>query len=331
MKIIVPFFTVLALILIAYLGAGSGNLQTLFGVIIPYVALIVFIFGFINKIFYWARSPVPFRIPTTCGQQKSLPWIKQDKLDNPSSLAGVLGRMALEVLLFRSLFRNTKAELGAGGSIAYGSAKWLWLGGIVFHYSFLVVILRHYRFFIDPVPSFVVLLENFDGFFQIMLPTFYLTSIGLLAGASYLLLRRFTAQMKYISQPADYFPLFLIISIATTGIWMRYIDRQDIVSVKAVIQGLVSFSPNYEAMLAVGATFYIHIFLVCVLAMYFPFSKLMHFGGVFLSPTRNLASNNREIRHINPWNPDIKIRTYEEYEEDFRDKMKKASLPLEKE
>ena len=112
---------------------------------------------------------------------------------------------------------------------------------------------------------------------------------------------------------------------------MRYIDRQDIVSIKAVIQGLVSFSPNHEAMLAVGATFYIHIFLVCILAMYFPFSKLMHFGGIFLSPTRNLASNNREIRHINPWNPDIKIRTYEEYEEEFRDKMKQASLPLEKE
>lgn len=328
MKIIVPFFTVLALILIAYLGSGS---TTLFGVIIPYIALVVFVVGFCLKIIDWARSPVPFRIPTTAGQGKSMPWIKQNKLDCPSSTLGVLGRMALEILTFRSLFRNTKAELGSEGSIAYGSNKWLWLGGIVFHYSFLIVILRHYRFFLEPVPFFVVLLENFDGFFQVLIPTFYLTSLGLVAGATYLLLRRFTAQMKYISQPADYFPLFLILSIATTGILMRYIDRQDIVSIKAVIQGLVTFSPNYEAMSAAGVTFYIHIFLVCVLAMYFPFSKLMHFGGVFLSPTRNLACNSREVRHINPWNPDVKIRTYEEYEEEFRDKMKKAGLPLEKE
>jgi len=67
-----------------------------------------------------------------------------------------------------------------------------------------------------------------------------------------------------------------------------------------------------------------------VLAMYFPSSKLMHMGGVFLSPTRNLANNSREKRHINPWNPDVKIRTYAEYEDEFREKMIKADLPVEK-
>ena len=36
------------------------------------------------------------------------------------------------------------------------------------------------------------------------------------------------------------------------------------------------------------------------LAAYFPFSKLMHMAGVFLSPTRNLANNNRMVRHVNP-------------------------------
>ena len=77
--------------------------------------------------------------------------------------------------------------------------------------------------------------------------------------------------------------------------------------------------------------FYIHLFLVSVLAIYFPFSKLMHLGGVFLSPTRNLANNSRAQRHINPWNPDIKIRTYEEYEDEFREKMKSVGLPVEKE
>ena len=60
----------------------------------------------------------------------------------------------------------------------------------------------------------------------------------------------------------------------------------------------------------------VHLLLVSVLAAYFPFSKLMHIGGVFLSPTRNLANNNRSQRHINPWNYPVKTHSYAEWEED---------------
>jgi hypothetical protein len=70
---------------------------------------------------------------------------------------------------------------------------------------------------------------------------------------------------------------------------------------------------------------------VSSLLAYFPFSKLMHMGGVFMSPTRNLSNNSRQKRHINPWNPDIKFHTYEEYEEDFWKVMQTVDLPLDKE
>ena len=53
--------------------------------------------------------------------------------------------------------------------------------------------------------------------------------------------------------------------------------------------------------------------------------------GIFLSPTRNLANNSRMKRHINPWDHPVRVHTYEEYEEEFRDKMKAAELPLDKE
>ena len=56
----------------------------------------------------------------------------------------------------------------------------------------------------------------------------------------------------------------------------------------------------------------------------------MHMGGVFLSPTRNLANNNRMKRHVNPWNYPVKTHTYAEWEEEFRDKMKAAGIPLER-
>ena len=110
---------------------------------------------------------------------------------------------------------------------------------------------------------------------------------------------------------------------------MRYFTKVHIVGVKELAMGLVSFSPTIPE--GVGSIFYIHLFLICVLFAYFPFSKLMHMGGVFLSPTRNLANNSRAVRHINPWNYPVHVHTYEEYENDFREKMKKAGLPVEKE
>jgi nitrate reductase gamma subunit len=80
----------------------------------------------------------------------------------------------------------------------------------------------------------------------------------------------------------------------------------------------------------VGPLFFGHLFLVCVLLAYIPFSKVMHLAGALLSPTRNLANTNRMIRHINPWDYPVKVHTYEEYEDELREKMKGAGLPVEK-
>ena len=275
-------------------------------------------------------SPVPFRIPTTCGQSASLPWIKADNLESPYNTWGLIGRMALEVLLFRSLFRNTKSELRDGPRITYASAKWLWLAGIIFHYSFLTIIVRHLRFFIEPVPSLVEALASVDGFFQILVPTFFLTDIAFLAAVTYLFLRRVALpQVRYISLPADYFPLFLILAIGITGVLMRNVWKVDLLSVKQLAMGLFTLNPIVPQ--GIGAIFYTHLFLVSVLLAYFPFSKLMHAGGVFFSPTRNMRNVNRMERYVNPWNYPVKVHTYEEYEDDFRAKMIEAGIPVDKE
>jgi len=318
-----------ALLLGVFLGVEVIGLNYLFGVIIPYLAFAVFFLGFIYRVFKWGRSPVPFRIPTTCGQQKSLSWIKQNKIENPSSTAGVVARMALEVLFFRSLFKNTKAQLVDNERLTFHWEKWLWLAGLVFHWSFFIVVVRHLRFFLEPVPAFVRLLEKVDGFFLIDLQGVYITGILLLVAVTYLFIRRVVIpQVRYVPLPADYFPLFIIMGIALTGILMRYFTRVDVVAVKELAVGLVTFNPIIPA--NINVFFYMHIFLVSTLLVYFPFSKLMHMGGVFLSPTRNMVNNSREVRHINPWNPQVKVHSYEEYENDFRDKMKAVGLPLEK-
>ncbi len=336
MKILFSFFTVVFLVLLVFAGATTGNKYVLFlfGVIIPYAAFATFLLGFIYRVVQWGRSPVPFRIPTTCGQQQSFPWIKQNKIENPSTTMGVIVRMALEVFLFRSLFRNLKTELRDGPKLSYGSDKWLWLAGLAFHWSFLIILIRHYRFFIGEVPSVIHLIESLDSFLQVGVPLVYITDAVILAAVTFLFLRRvYIPQVNYISLAADYFPLFLILGIAISGVLMRYFIKVHIVGVKELAMGLISlnFMAPAKNLQEIGVIFYIHLFLISVLFAYFPFSKLMHMGGVFLSPTRNLSNNSRMVRHINPWNYPVHVHTYEEYEEDFRDKMKAAGLPVEKE
>jgi nitrate reductase gamma subunit len=330
MNLIFSLIALAVLILIAVIGIETAKLNFLFGVVIPYAAISAFLLGVIYKVIYWARSPVPFRITTVAGQQKSLKWIKNSKLESPHTIIGVIGRMLLEVLLFRSLFRNTKAEIKKGPKLVYGSSRYLWLAALAFHWAFLIIILRHFRYFSEPIPAFVPFLQNLDGFLQIGVPILYITNVVIVVALTFLFFRRILdPKLKYFSLASDYFPLLLIVSIAVTGILMRYFTKVDIVGVKELAVGLFSFQPVVPD--GIGVMFYIHLFLVAVLIAYFPFSKLMHMAGVFLSPTRNLANNNRMKRHVNPWNAPVRIHTYEEYEDEFREVMKSAELPLEKE
>jgi nitrate reductase gamma subunit len=327
---VVSLIAVMVLSLLAYVGAGLLGLEGLFGIIIPYLVVVLFIYGVIARLVGWARSPVPFRITTTAGQQETLPWIKQEKIDNPSTAGGVIVRMLLEVFLFRSLFRNTSASLNGNGKLAFRLEKWLWLFAMAFHYAFLAVILRHLRFFLEPVPACIQFLETLDGFLQVGLPVMMLSGVVLLGAVTFLFLRRlFIGRIRYISLASDYFPLFLIFGIAFTGLLMRYFTKASIVKIKELAMGLVTFQPVVPD--GIDVIFYIHLFLVCVLLAYFPFSKLMHMGGIFLSPTRNMTGNTRAVRHINPWNHPVEVHTYQEYEDEFREKMIEAGLPVEKE
>ena len=339
-KYIVSFLAVLVLFLLAFvLTEVSAGFQVLFGIVIPYLAVAAFVVGFSYRILGWARVPVPFRIPTTCGQQKTLPWIQSSPIDCPTTTGGVILRMALEILCFRSLFRNTRMKREEGDKITYKLEIFLWLGAIAFHYAFLVVLIRHFRFFTEPVPVLIQFLEKLDSFFrmellfdviQVGVPGVFLSGLVLLAAVTFLLARRMVmAPMKYVSLAADYFPLILIFGIAFTGILMRYFTKVDVTAAKELAMGLVTFHPHIPE--GLGGLFYVHLFFVSVLLAYFPFSKLMHLGGVFLSPTRNLPTDTRARRHVNPWNYPVPVHTYDEYEDDFREKMIEAGLPVEKE
>ena len=334
MKAILPLLAVLVLALAGWFGAGLSGAGLLFSVVLPYGAAIVFLVGLTWRVLSWARSPVPFNITTTCGQQHSFPWIRSSRLGNPHTQWGVLGRLTLEVLSFRSLMRNVTHKWvdGADGEaprLVYRASLGLWIGALVFHYSLLVVLLRHARLFLDPVPGWLDAVEWLDSFLRIGTVPFFLSGLALVLGALFLLLRRvWTPWLRYLSLPADFFPLYLFLGIALTGGLMRYSSRVDIQTVKHFCMGLARLHPN--APTGIGSLFYTHLTLVCVLFAYLPFSKLVHMMSLPLSPTRNMLGAARMTHHENPWNYPVSVHSYEEYENEFRGKMKAAGIPVEK-
>jgi len=327
MNAIYALLAVLAITAAGLVGGQVTPARIALTEVIPYAAVTCFLAGFCWRIARWASAPVPFRIPVTCGQQKSLSWIRSAPVDNPSTLPGVLARMAAEILLFRSLFRNQRARIG-GGRLILGETGALWLSALAFHWALLLILLRHLRLFLEPVPAFVNSLERLDGFFQLGVPPLYLSDVILIGALAYLIFRRFRdPAVRFISLFTDYFALFLLLGTAVTGILMRYFVRVDVLSVKELALSLAALRP--AAAQALAPMFLAHLLLVCTLAAYVPFSKLMHMGGVFLSPTRNLANDSRAFRHANPWNHPVKTHTYAEWEEEFRDKIQAAGIPVE--
>ncbi|UCD35178.1 MAG: respiratory nitrate reductase subunit gamma [Nitrospiraceae bacterium] len=237
---------------------GLGNVFNL----LAYAAAAVFILGFLYKVIVYFKTPSPLNIPTTPG---------------PKTSGGVVMRLIPEILFFRSLLKGGAAE------------KILWFGGWVFHVCFLLIVLRHLRYFTYPVPGFVMSFQQIGIWAGLIFP------LALLI----LIVRRFTNdRLATISLFADYFVLLLIIGIGLTGILLKYFMRTSLVEVKAFILGLVTFSP---APMPDSTMFTIHFLLVLVLLVYFPFSKLMHAWGVLVAPTRAQADNPREVRHMTPW------------------------------
>ena len=173
-------------------------------------------------------------------------------------------------------------------------------------------------------------LSRFKTTPRMLIPILSASNLVLMAALTYLFVRRVVnPQIKYISLLSDYFPLFLLLGIGISGILMRHFYKVYVVEVKVLAMGLLNFKPVVSD--SIGIIFFIHLFLVSFLIGYFPFSKLLHMPGIFLSPTRNMVNNSRIKRHVNPWDYPVGVHTYEEYEDEFREHMKASGLPLDKE
>jgi nitrate reductase gamma subunit len=232
---------------------------TIFFAALFYAATAILVAGLALKIADYFRTPAPLKIPTTPA---------------PTTRGGVVLRMLREVALFESLFKSN---------------LWIWSLGILFHGALLLVLLRHLRYFTEPVWFWVGWVQPFGMY----------AGFAMAAGLIGLWGRRFLVErIRYISTPSDHLMLALLLGIGASGLAMKFLMHTDIVAVKAFFLGLMMFDiqplPSHPGL-------YVHLSLVALLMIVFPFSKLLHAPGVFFSPTRNQADNPREKRHLAPW------------------------------
>ena len=224
-----------------------------------YIATAVLIVGVARKIRSYSGTPAPLKIPTTPA---------------PTTTSGVALRMTREVVFFESLFK---------------ASKWTWLFGWLFHAALLLVLLRHLRYFQQPVWTPVVWVQAFGIY----------AGFAMVAGLAGLWARRWLVdRVRYISTPSDHLHLALLLLIGFTGLGMRFVAPTDIVAVKAFMLGLMRFDIQP---LPADPLLLVHLALVALLMLVFPISKLLHAPGLFFSPTRNQADNSREVRHLAAW------------------------------
>jgi nitrate reductase gamma subunit len=240
--------------------------------------------------------------------------------------------MALEVFLFRSLFRNTGLGKTSAGqdvspALVFPERKALWLGAMALHWSLFVIVVRHLRLFVDPVPRIVASLAALDGFFEVGWPAWYATDVAVVVALGYLLLRRLRDPLlRYLSLPADYLALAALMAVVGSGILLRYVARVDLVAVRGYALGLTAFAP--ARLPGPGAWLAAHLLSVSFLLAILPFSKMIHAAGVWLSPTRNQPNDSRRRRHVNPWNAPVPVHGYEAWQDEFRDTLRIAGLPI---
>ncbi len=231
--------------------------RILVGVVLPYVAVLVFLAGMAYRLYSWKKlaSPAMTLFPA------------------PATERGNTLNTLQEALLFKSLF---------------GGDRVLWLLAWVFHAVLALIVVGHLR-----VAANVDVLLEALGMSQSGIEAMSATAGGaagvvILIAVALLLVRRMALRrVRQVTGPADYLALVLIGVIIATGNKMRfggetYKDFLDLT--RDYFAALATFSPRAAAMEALTDNlFLVHLFLALVLLMLIPFSKILHLGGIFFT------------------------------------------------
>lgn len=178
-------------------------------------------------------------------------------------VGATLREIGTEIVTFRRVFRGSKP---------------LWVVSWLFHLSILVFVLGHFRLFVDfgwlwnllrLIPEQVDLLALLGGGAS---GTVFM--LGLVA----LFIRRLRMPVRSLSVPSDYLLLLLLLGIAVSGNYMRFLMHIELEPYRAFFSNLFGLRFGVPVL---NPVFLLHFLLVQVLLICFPFSKLVHvIGGV---------------------------------------------------
>lgn len=220
------------------------------GAILPYVVVPAFVAGMSYRIWTWFKSPQPAKMTLF-----------------PAG-GSTFREVLVETLLFPSLFRGDRV---------------LWFLAWFFHATLALVFLGHIRVFTGAIdrmleafgmtPKGLDLMSSLVGGAAGIL----LLAIGLL-----LLLRRITIpRVREITGIPDVLATLLVVVIIVTGDFLRFSEPFDLKQTRVWAASLLSFSP----VIPTNGMFLLHLALSQVLIMFIPFSKILHFGGIFFTQT----------------------------------------------
>jgi nitrate reductase gamma subunit len=208
-----------------------------------YIAAAILFIGLVLKIATYLRNPAHLRSPNGGGE----------------SPFAVSVRAATDMMFFRGTFFTDRLQ---------------WIFSVLFHFGFLFVLVRHLRYALDP---------NWTGPFLWRLvllaqPVGLYAAIAMILGAVGFFARRlWIPEVRATTRPIDYFVLLLLIAVPIAG-YINHLLHTDVIAVKTFFVGLATFHwqnlPTDPMLLA-------HLWLVALLLVTLPFSKLLHMTGVF--------------------------------------------------
>ncbi len=218
------------------------------GVVLPYVVVPVFIAGMAYRFRVWIKTPQPAKMTLFPAAD--------------TTFRGVLS----ETLFFPSLFR---------GDCILWSFAWL------FHATLALVFIGHIRVFTGLIDKTLLSAglspEGVDAM------SYYsggAAGILLLATGLLLFFRRIgVARVREISSVPDFLAPLLLIAIIATGDLMRFAGHFDLSQTRIWAASLLAFSPVVPD----NGMFLLHLTLAQLLIVFIPFSKILHFGGIFFT------------------------------------------------
>jgi len=217
----------------------------------PYITVLVFLLGMSYRFYIWSSLPQP-------GKMTLFPV--------PSGNGGTFRAVLQEALLFPGLFKGDRV---------------LWIFAWLFHASLALIIVGHLRVFTG---VFDRLFTGWGIDVGKMSAIFGgAAGVVIFAAALLLLIRRTSVKrVKEVSNPTDFLALLLIASIILTGNMMRFGEHFDLNITRSYFSHLITFSFS-DIVIPNSGIFLLHLMLVQLLVIFIPFSKILHFGGIFFT------------------------------------------------